>query len=42
MASRFETFSERRNLAINEAFVQTSTKKVTTFGLSVSSRASAK
>ena len=36
MASRFETVFGRRNLSeINEAFVQTNTKKVTKFGLSV-------
>ena len=35
MASRFETFSEDEICAINEAFVQTNTKKGTNFGFSV-------
>ena len=35
MASRFETFSEDEICAINEAVVQTNTKKATNFGLSV-------
>ena len=35
MASRFETFWEDEICAINEAVVQTSTKKATNFGLSV-------
>ena len=35
MASRFETFSEDEIWAINEAVVQTNTKKATNFGLSV-------
>ena len=35
MTSRFETFSEDEIGAINEAFVQTRTKKATNFGLSV-------
>ena len=35
MASRFETFLEDEIWAINEAVVQTNTKKATIFGLSV-------
>ena len=35
MASRFETFSEDEIWAINEAVMQTNTKKATNFGLSV-------
>ena len=35
MASRFETFSKGEICAINEAVVQTNTKKVTNFGLAV-------
>ena len=35
MASRFETFSDDGICAINEAVVQTYTKKATKFGLSV-------
>ena len=35
MVSRFETFSEVGICAINEAVVQTYTKKATKFGLSV-------
>ena len=35
MASRFETFFEDDILAINEAVVETNTKKATHFGLSV-------
>ena len=35
MASRFETFSEDGICAMNEAVVQTYTKKATKFGLSV-------
>ena len=35
MASRFKTFSEDEIGAINEGVVQTNTKKLTTFGLSV-------
>ena len=35
MVSRFETFPEDEICAINEAFVQTNTKKATNFGLSV-------
>ena len=35
MASRFEAFSEDEIWAINEAVVQTNTKKATIFGLSV-------
>ena len=35
MASRLETFSEDENWAINEAVVQTNTKKATNFGLSM-------
>ena len=35
MASRFEKFSEDETCAINEAVVQTNTKKATNFGLSV-------
>ena len=35
MASRFETFSEDEICAINEAVVQTNTKKATNFGFSV-------
>ena len=35
MASRFETFSRDKTWAINEAFVQTNTKKATNFGLLV-------
>ena len=34
MASRFWTFSERRNFS-NKAFIQTNTKKVMNFDLSV-------
>ena len=34
MASRFETFWEDEIWAINEAVVQTNTKKATTFSLS--------
>ena len=34
MASRFETFWEEEIFAINEAVVQTNTKKATNFGLS--------
>ena len=36
MASRFETFSEQEIWPINEAVVQTNTKKATNFALSVS------
>ena len=35
IASRFETFSEDEIWAINEAVMQTNTKKATNFGLSV-------
>ena len=35
MASRFETFSKNEIWAINEAVLQTITKKATNFGLSV-------
>ena len=35
MESHFETFLEDKICAINEAVVQTNTKKVTNFGLSV-------
>ena len=35
MASHFETFLEREIWVISEALVQTNTKKVTNFGLSV-------
>ena len=35
MESHFKTFSEDEICAINEAVVQTNTKKVTNFGLSV-------
>ena len=35
MASHLETFSEDKICAINEEVVQTNTKKVTNFGLSV-------
>ena len=35
MASRFKIFSEDEICAINEAVVQTNTKKATNFGLSV-------
>ena len=35
MASRLKTFSEDEIFAINEAVVQTNTKKATNFGLSV-------
>ena len=35
MASRFETFSEDEICVINEAVVQTNTKKATNFGFSV-------
>ena len=35
MESHFETFSEDKICAINEEVVQTNTKKVTNFGLSV-------
>ena len=35
MASRFETFSEDEISAINEAFVQTNTKKARNFCFSV-------
>ena len=35
MESHFETFLEDKICAINEEVVQTSTKKVTNFGLSV-------
>ena len=35
MASRFETLSEDKICAINEAVVKTNTKKATNFGLSV-------
>ena len=34
MASRFETFSKDEICALNEAVVQTTTKKATNFGLS--------
>ena len=35
MASRFETFSKDVMCAINEAVLQTNTKKATSFGFSV-------